>query len=342
MGKDNVFISIVIPLYNKAHTIVNTLQTVFRQRYANFEIIIVDDGSTDNSVALIIEHFNDPRIRIIQQNNAGVSAARNKGVQEAKGTWIAFLDADDEWMPLYLQSLVNALNKYPDAEMIGCSSFHKDFKTGKFSCNSIIDKYYKQIVKIDYFINPDRMTHIGATMLKKDVFLQIGGFNTSLRINEDLLLLALIALRRHYIYIGELLHVYVSNVPGQATSVKNKHDNDIKNLLYVINTIYHNYVTVGYENHLVPVAMKYRFLHIMMLFLKSYDYLSVTYFLDNVDSSLKSYIGIIDWMKNPRFNKIAIAYIYVSKLIWRTHGYPRVGDISKHTNEIINTLKDEQ
>jgi len=340
--KNNIFISVVIPLYNKEQTIVNTLKSVFKQKYENFEVIIVDDGSTDNSISLIYEHFNDSRIRIIQQNNAGVSAARNKGVQESKGKWIAFLDADDEWMPLYLQSLVNALNKYPDAEMIGCPSLHKDFKTGKLSCNSIIDKYYKKTAKINYFINPDKMTHIGATILKKDVFFQIGGFNTSLRINEDLLLLALIALRHHYIYIGEPLHVYVCNVPGQATSIKNKRNNDIKNRLYVINTIYHSYITGGYENHLVPIAMKYRFLHIMMLFLKSYDYSSVIYFLNYVDSSLKSYIGMIDWMKKPKFNKIAIAYIYVSKLIWQFHGYPRVGDISKYTNEIIKKSKEEQ
>ena len=69
-------ISVVIPLYNKAHTIVNTLSTVINQIYTDFEIVIVDDGSTDNGVNTIVQHFSDPRIRIINQPNAGVSAAQ--------------------------------------------------------------------------------------------------------------------------------------------------------------------------------------------------------------------------------------------------------------------------
>ena len=71
--------SIIIPLYNKAHTIVNTLNTVFAQTFQDFEVIIINDGSTDNGVEVIQQHFNNPRIRIIQQKNAGVSAARNRG-----------------------------------------------------------------------------------------------------------------------------------------------------------------------------------------------------------------------------------------------------------------------
>ncbi len=335
MGKNNILISVIIPLYNKAHTIVHTLQTVMKQTYDNYELIIIDDGSTDNSVQLIKDNFSDTRLRIIQQKNAGVSTARNRGVQKAKGEWIAFLDADDEWLPQYLQTLTNALVKYPDAEMIGCASFYKDFQTNKYSCNAIIDRYYKKVVRINYFMNPDRMTHIGATILKKDVFLQIGGFNASLRINEDLLLLALIALRQHFIYIGDLLHVYVGNVPGQATSVKSECHHDMKNKLYVINTIYQGYISDGKRNYLVPVAMKYRFLHYIILFLKSNDYFSISYFLNNIDQSLKLYIGKIDWMKNPQYNKLAILYIYISKLFWRAHGYPRVGEKSKFENEIL-------
>ena len=91
--------SVVIPLYNKAHTIVHTLSTVMRQNYADYDVVIVDDGSTDNGVQLIREHFKDPRIRIIHQENAGVSAARNRGIDEARGEWVAFLGGDDEWLP---------------------------------------------------------------------------------------------------------------------------------------------------------------------------------------------------------------------------------------------------
>lgn len=96
-------ISVVIPLYNKEKQIANTLHSVLRQTFQNFEIVVVNDGSTDNSVQEV-EKVNDIRIRIVHQNNAGVSAARNKGIEEARYDIIAFLDADDEWKAEYLET----------------------------------------------------------------------------------------------------------------------------------------------------------------------------------------------------------------------------------------------
>src|SRR5699024_6424946 len=98
--------SIVIPLYNKELSITNTLQSVLNQTFTDFEVVIVNDGSTDNSVEKV-EAFNDPRIRLIHQANAGVSAARNKGIEEANYDWISFLDADDLWMENHLSILKN-------------------------------------------------------------------------------------------------------------------------------------------------------------------------------------------------------------------------------------------
>ena len=86
--------SVVIPLYNKELSIINTIQSVLDQTFQNFEIVVVNDGSTDRSVEMV-EQFNDPRIRIINKSNGGVSSARNRGIQEAKYELVAFLDADD-------------------------------------------------------------------------------------------------------------------------------------------------------------------------------------------------------------------------------------------------------
>jgi hypothetical protein len=101
-------ISVIIPLYNKAHSIRRTLDSVAAQTRADYEVIVVDDGSTDGGGALVAEGA-DPRVRLIVQKNAGPGAARNMGLGEAAGEYVAFLDADDEWLPRYLERSVALL-----------------------------------------------------------------------------------------------------------------------------------------------------------------------------------------------------------------------------------------
>ena len=107
-----MMISVVIPLYNKASHIAKTLECVLAQTYADYEIVVVNDGSTDNS-AEIVRSFSDPRVRLIDQPNGGVSSARNRGTQEATGEYVAYLDADDEWEPDYLATQMSLVEKYP-------------------------------------------------------------------------------------------------------------------------------------------------------------------------------------------------------------------------------------
>ncbi|MDR7376893.1 hypothetical protein J2X19_001551 [Rhodoferax ferrireducens] len=111
--------SVLIPLYNKQACVGLTLQSVLAQTFTDFEILVVDDGSTDDG-SKVVEFIarNDGRIRLIQQKNAGVSAARNLGISEAKGEWIAFLDADDWWHPNHLRILERAINSYSTADMV--------------------------------------------------------------------------------------------------------------------------------------------------------------------------------------------------------------------------------
>lgn len=103
--------SIIIPLYNKAAFIDYALQSILRQRHQNFEIIVVDDGSTDNG-AYRVSAIQDQRIHLIQQLNAGVSCARNTGIECAKGELVCFLDADDWYHPLYLDTIVSMATRY--------------------------------------------------------------------------------------------------------------------------------------------------------------------------------------------------------------------------------------
>lgn len=104
--------SVVIPLYNKKHTIRECIASVLSQSYQDFELLVIDDGSTDNSFQVVSE-YSDNRIRIVQQSNGGVSSARNLGLKLAKSKYVALLDADDLWMPDYLEKMNSFIESYP-------------------------------------------------------------------------------------------------------------------------------------------------------------------------------------------------------------------------------------
>src|SRR3954471_13199867 len=109
-GHDDVAspsVSVVIPLYDKGHCVLTTLSSVASQGRTDFEVIVVDDGSTDGSAELV-KTAGLPYLRLIQQKNAGVSAARNRGISAAQGKWIAFLDADDLWSHDHLEGLLQS------------------------------------------------------------------------------------------------------------------------------------------------------------------------------------------------------------------------------------------
>ncbi len=171
-------ISVVIPLYNKETSIAQSLNSILSQSYQNFEVVIVDDGSTDSSVS-IVEAMNDSRIRLIRQENGGPSKARNEGVKIAKGDWILFLDADDELLPdaleYFMEEKVSADFK--------CSPFFTEYKG-----NVTLNFPYK-----DRAVNNPYKEHLygrllprtGAFMCKKELCVR-QPFNENIRRFEDL------------------------------------------------------------------------------------------------------------------------------------------------------------
>src|SRR5690349_15888802 len=104
-------VSVIIPLYNKAPYLRRALESIASQTFADFEAIVVDDGSTDGSERIAAE-FADPRFRVLRQPNRGPGSARNLGIAEARGELLAFLDADDEWLPDFLETTTSLLEKY--------------------------------------------------------------------------------------------------------------------------------------------------------------------------------------------------------------------------------------
>ena len=106
--------SVVMPLFNKEGSVPSTIRSILSQTYSNYELIIINDGSTDLSLKRAAS-FSDPRIRIIEQQNLGASAARNRGIKAASNPYIAFMDGDDIWEPEYLQTQRKLIQDYPEA-----------------------------------------------------------------------------------------------------------------------------------------------------------------------------------------------------------------------------------
>lgn len=173
-------ISVVIPLYNKEASIAQSLKSVLSQEYDDFEVVIVDDGSTDGSVG-VVEAINNPRIRLIKQENGGPSKARNTGVKNAKGEWILFLDADDELEPDALEYFANLIRKFSDFKFF-CAPFYDSIGGHK----SLSFQYIDGIVKDPFYEFCIRrvMPRTGSFICSRGLCLA-EPFNDSIRRYED-------------------------------------------------------------------------------------------------------------------------------------------------------------
>lgn len=109
--------SVLVPAYNIESLIRQTLESALAQTIQDLEIVVVDDGSSDKTTE-VVHSFTDPRIRLIHQANAGVSAARNRAIAEARGKYVAFLDGDDVWLPFHLETALRFFEAYPDIPLV--------------------------------------------------------------------------------------------------------------------------------------------------------------------------------------------------------------------------------
>ncbi len=204
-------ISVVIPLYNKEKQIAQTLQSVFAQSFQEFEIVIVNDGSTDNSVNEVTK-LNDSRIRLIHQTNAGVSAARNRGIREANYELIAFLDADDEWKVDYLTTQYELYKKYSECSIYACNYEFRDSK-GKCTPTTIQKRrILEEDGVLDNYFEVASCSHPPicsiSIMVKKQAIQSIGGFPIGIKAGEDLLTWARLAINFKIAYSSQSLSIY--------------------------------------------------------------------------------------------------------------------------------------
>jgi glycosyltransferase involved in cell wall biosynthesis len=273
--------SIVIPLYNKANYIERCLLSVFAQSYNYFEVIIINDGSSDDGpykVTNFIQSLNaEQKSKIIfkQQKNLGVSTARNNGVKIAKRNYIAFLDADDWWEPTFLEEMKSLIDSFPAAGIYGSNYF-------------LIKNKFKQIATVGVESNFSRglinycqvyaKTHCmplwtGATIIRKAIYESENGFKSLLRLGEDFDLWVRVALKYPVCFLNKPLSNYNQDVDHPNRAIGKKYDIktnylwnleylseqertniDLKNVLdYIRVTSVFNYYL---DNNFRPEAMK--------------------------------------------------------------------------------------
>lgn len=240
MPNERVFFSIVIPLYNKEASVARAIKSVLNQTVQDFEIVVVNDGSTDDGVKLV-EAINDSRIRLINQKNQGVSAARNRGVEEAKHELIAFLDADDEWLPDFLETIRRLVLCHHDCALYATRYFLKapsGLQTPALvrgladDYEGILNNYFKVAV------SGAPPVWSSATCGRKSVLLAIGGFPIGVKSGEDLLTWARISSRYKIAYSMFCLSIFYQStadtcetIPSRVPEDKDIVGNELKMLL---------------------------------------------------------------------------------------------------------------
>ncbi len=191
------FLSIIIPTFNRCGLLNRALNSVFKQTYSDYEVIVIDDGSTDGTAEMLQKNFTG--IRYMFQPNNGVSASRNKGLELAKGGWIAFLDSDDEWLPQKLEKQISLLKGKPDYKV--CHTEEMWIRNG------IRVNQMKKHKKTGGWIFPQCLPLCAMSpssiLIHHSVFDCIGNFDTSLPACEDYDLWLRITAKYPVLYLEE-------------------------------------------------------------------------------------------------------------------------------------------
>jgi glycosyltransferase involved in cell wall biosynthesis len=212
-----VAISVVVPLYQMGHAIERTLASALAQTHPPAEVIVVDDGSTDDGPERVRTTFGDA-VRLVRQENAGAGPARNRGVQEARSRWIAFLDADDLWLPDHLAVLAAAVRAYPDHRVFASRSravAERDAVAGRVP--EAIERARAASAHlpprvIDYFaesVTRQRPFFPTTLLIERSLLLDVGGFDGRYRRGQDMELMARVALAHPVVGTDRITAWYV-------------------------------------------------------------------------------------------------------------------------------------
>lgn len=214
-------ISVIIPLYNKEMYIEQTIKNVLNQTFHDFEIVVINDGSTDNSIK-IVERFKNNKIRLFHKENGGVSSARNMGIKKSKYKYIAFLDADDEWSPNHLEEIFKLICDYGNEADMFVTNFARKYPDGTISNNRKYNDLPRGIIK-NYFrtILKKAVAHTSSVCIRKNVLYEIGLFVEHFSYGEDIDLWNRIARKYKIAYSPVVTEFYQIGTMNNASNIKN-------------------------------------------------------------------------------------------------------------------------
>lgn len=215
--------SVIIPLYNKAPYVRKAVESVITQTFGNWELIVVDDGSTDGG-GDVVRSFSDNRIRFVKQDNAGVSVARNRGVAKSTAPYICFLDADDWWEPTFLEEMAKLIAEYPDAGIYGTNYYIVKNGKRRLAPIGVEEGFVEGEVNYCQVYAKTLCMPLwtGAVCMPRAVFNIAGGFPAGIKLGEDFLLWIQVALKHKVVLLNKPLSNYNQDVDSSFRGTHNK------------------------------------------------------------------------------------------------------------------------
>ncbi|SKB12238.1 Glycosyltransferase involved in cell wall biogenesis [Planktothrix sp. PCC 11201] len=211
-------ISVVIPVYNGEKTIQKTIESVLKQTFKDWELIIIDDGSQDSTVKIIRE-IEDSRIRIFSYSNAGLASSRNRGIDHAQGEYITFLDADDLWTPDKLEAQFQALQEHPEAAVAYSWTDYID-QSSQFLHSgrqiTINGDVYEHLLVNNFLENGSN------PLIRKQALNQVGEFDTSLKAGEDWDMWLRLAADYQFVVVTRPQILYRVSTGSMSSQIKNQ------------------------------------------------------------------------------------------------------------------------
>lgn len=200
----NPLISVITPTYNRANYLHEAIDSVLNQSYSNFEHLIIDDGSTDNTEELVACYLNSQKVRYFYQENQGQSVARNKGVTQAKGEFICFLDSDDRWKLHKLKASLAAFEQHPEVDVVYGDYEFIDQHGKKLKLKNMprySGRISKELIK-------DNCVSMNTTMVRAKTVKAIGGFSSHVKVADDYDLWLRLSAKSKFLYLPEVLADY--------------------------------------------------------------------------------------------------------------------------------------